>query len=828
MSGTVTVTGFIVHSFVQPRSDGSSRLALLGRLDDGRTFAVVVEPFSPHYYLRRSDEAAAARLLPKAVRQSEFTTMDGEPVSRVDAASVADARRQAERLQAAGLRTYEADFPPADLLLMEHSVRGCAKITGAPSPGRHVDLVFINPELGPADWDPVLEILSLDIETNPETEEILAVSLVTTGAWGPAANEVLLVRAPNSSREPLGVDWITELDGEQALLAGLVGRIVDLDPDIITGWNVVDFDLAVISRRLARYGIPFAVARSDRPAQFLPVSRDESGRRQNAGVSCHGRQVIDGLRLLRYGPQRFADRKLDSVARLVLGEGKTVTAETSSAKIEALLALYKDDPVRFSDYCRTDAALVLRILEKTGLLTLTVTRSLLTGISLNRAWTSIPAFEFLYTEALHQRGMVAPTAGVDRLPQGEAPGGAILRPEPGLFSNVLVFDFKSLYPSIIQTFNIDPAGFIDVEDGYPEGADPPPVGDHITAPNGARFRREPGILPQLIARFWENRDRAKAGGDAVASYVYKIIMNSFYGVLGSPGCRFAGAPLAGAITGFGQYILHWTRDRMTGAGFRVLYGDTDSLFVLTGEEGQGAQAARGLFETGERLCRRINDALAGFVREKYGVASRLQLEFEQVYRRFYLPRIRHAFAADGEPGEARGRAKGYAGQVLQRSGEAGELDIKGMEAIRSDWTGAAGRLQTELLEMMFRDASPAEMESHIRSTVKRMQEGAMDAELVYARRLRKPVSSYTKSRPPHVQAALLLPPEEREGTIQYVMTTGGPQPVSHRTDALDHAHYLDRQLRPIAEPICEVLGMNPGDLFDPSNQLSLFTGTRRQ
>ena len=808
-----TYTGFIVHAFVQGvPGKASNRLAYLGRLDDGRTFAAVFEPFQPHFYVRESENAQACELLSSQSEPTTWTTMDGEPVHRMRAASVSELRRHAGLLGATGVRTYEADFNPADPRLMDAGVHGSLTITGEPVHGRYVDLVFRDPKFGASDWDPALEVLSLDIETNPRTDEVLAVGLVNTGVWAEPVREVHLLGKDH------GESWIVGYDREEELLRGIVGRIAQLDPDIITGWNVIDYDFEFIARRLGHYGIPFAISRSDRPASFLEASRDQTGSRQNAGVTCHGRQVLDGLRLLRYGPQRFSDRKLDSVAHAVLGQGKTVTAGTSRQKIDALLSLYADDAVQFSDYCRTDAELVLRILDKTGLLNLTLKRCLLIGISLNRAWTSIPAFEFLYTEALHARSMVAPSGGVDRLPPGEAPGGAILKPEPGLFSNVFVFDFKSLYPSIIRTFNIDPLGYVDTEAGYPEGGSPPPVSETITAPNGARFRRGSGILPGLLDRFWQSRDQAKAAGDSVAGFVYKIIMNSFYGVLGSSGCRFAGAALAGAITGFGQYLLHWTRDRLAERGYKVLYGDTDSLFVLAGPEDLAEQS---LFVTGDRLCEEINVELAEFVSSHYDLESRLQLEFEKVYSRFYLPRIRHTTVA-AEGGEVRGRAKGYAGRHLERSGEVGELEIKGMEAIRSDWTEAAGELQTTLLSLVFSDAPRAEIETCIRTTLTRLHAGELDQGLVYARRLRKSVESYTATSPPHVQAARLLPPDEQEGTISYVVTVNGPQPVSGRVDPIDYDHYMEKQLRPIAAPICEILEIDPRGLFDLSGQLTLF------
>ena len=142
------------------------------------------------------------------------------------------------------------------------------------------------------------------------------------------------------------------------------------------------------------------------------------------------------------------------------------------------------------------------------------------------AWTSIAAFEHLYIEALHQRGRVAPTFGVDPLPMEGAPGGIILSPRPGVFDDVLVFDFQSLYPSIIRTFNIDPLSYLPdrqtgteeelrEQNGAEEGAEGKPP---IRAPNGALFRRQPGILPDLLNRFFERRSEAQEKGDACLLY----------------------------------------------------------------------------------------------------------------------------------------------------------------------------------------------------------------------------------------------------------------------------------------------------------------------
>ncbi len=143
---------------------------------------------------------------------------------------------------------------------------------------------------------------------------------------------------------------------------------------------------------------------------------------------------------------------------------------------------------------------------------------------------------------------------------------------PGVHDNVWVFDFKSLYPSLIRTFNIDPLALV---------ADASSDADLIDTAGGARFRREPAILPQLLDELFPRREAAKRSGDAIASHAIKILMNSFYGVLGTPACRFYNPKLANAITGQGKHFLLWSKDWFEKAGYTVLYGDTDSLFVQT-------------------------------------------------------------------------------------------------------------------------------------------------------------------------------------------------------------------------------------------------------
>src|SRR5262249_26221528 len=146
-------------------------------------------------------------------------------------------------------------------------------------------------------------------------------------------------------------------------------------------------------------------------------------------------------------------------------------------------------------------------------------------------------------------------------------GGLVLESVPGLYRNILVFDFKSLYPSLIRTFNIDPLTRVaDAAPGLTDGA-------LIRTPGGTAFRRdEPGILPELVARLARERARARQAGDATGAQATKILMNSLFGVMGSSASRLFSPAVANAITTAGQHVIRLAADAVVRQGHRVIYG----------------------------------------------------------------------------------------------------------------------------------------------------------------------------------------------------------------------------------------------------------------
>src|SRR5262249_29424883 len=154
----------------------------------------------------------------------------------------------------------------------------------------------------------------------------------------------------------------------------------------------------------------------------------------------------------------------------------------------------------------------------------------------------------------------------------------------------------------------------------------------IPGEDGATFARDPDgtILPGLIETLHQARSVAMAEGNEPLSRAIKILMNSFYGVLGTPGCRFFDARLATSITRRGHAVIERAPAFFVSQGLPVLYGDTDSLFVhLAGEPGEEAAGERG-----RALAAAIIETLANEILRDYGVESRLELKFESHYLRF--------------------------------------------------------------------------------------------------------------------------------------------------------------------------------------------------
>ena len=682
----------------------------------------------------------------------------------------------AKRMTQAGIDVYEADVQPPDRYMMERFITAPVLFRGqADEQGRLLD-----GEMRPGtQYRPHLNLVSLDIETSARGE------LYSIALEGCGQRQVFMLAPENGN--PTGLDFQLEYCNDRAqMVERLNAWIAKYDPDAIIGWNLVQFDLRILREHAEQYGVPLRLGRGGAPMEW----REHGARAQHYFAAAAGRLIIDGIEALRSATWSFPSFSLEYVAQALLGEGKSI--DNPYQRMDEIQRRFDEDKPALARYNLKDCELVTRIFEKTDLIAFLLERAAVTGLPVDRSGGSVAAFTHLYLPRMHRLGYVAPNLG--DVSGENSPGGFVMDSRPGLYDSVLVLDYKSLYPSIIRTFLIDPVGLI-------EGLSDPADEKSIPGFLGARFSRDKHCLPEIVRQVWENRDRAKRQQNAPLSQALKIIMNAFYGVLGSTGCRFFDPRLASSITMRGHEIMRKTRELIEAQGYDVIYGDTDSTFVWLRQPYTEQDAAR----TGQALVEHVNAWWKTELSVRYGLESALELQYERHYSRFLMPTVR---------GAEEGSKKRYAGLTLAKNGNE-EVVFKGLETVRTDWTPLAQQFQRELYRRVFKREPYAD---YVRDYVRRTLNGEFDEQLIYRKRLRRPLHEYQANVPPHVRAARVADEFNRAkgrplqyqngGWISYVMTVAGPQPLETLAAPIDYGFYVERQLQPVADAILVFMGID--------------------
>ncbi len=773
------IKGFILsNSSIDNR--GKAEIHYYGTSRKG-PFKIIITNPRPVFFVKR--KTGIPDLQGLSTRDLDLKSFDRQGVKGLYFDSFDHYYKGRRELHSRGITTFESDVWPADRYLMERFIHTGVEITGAPSPdpaGQENLTVWINPKLAPIDYNPVLKWLSMDIETG-QHGELYSIALHGTQGEKPDYRKVFIMDKTNSPGSLSAVPYIVPVKDEAQLVDRFLDALKRFDPDIIIGWHVIGFDLKFLAEKCAALSIPFIIGRSSKPARI---------REKNRGLfdaDIDGRIVIDGPQTLRTAFFRFEDYTLETVAMEVLGRGKDIRPQED--KIAEINRRFREDKKALARYNLEDAVLVTEIFRKTGIIDQLKTRSLITGLPMNRVGMSVAAFDFFMLPAIHRHGYVAPDTK-DIVPGKHAAGGLVFTSFPKVYRHVIVLDFKSLYPTIMRTFFIDPLSRLE------SAVDP------VETPAGIRFSRSRHILPAFLKELMEKRESAKQDNDRNLSQAVKILMNSFYGVMGTTGCRFYHPDLPTAITGTGQWVLRTTADYLRSFGYNVLYGDTDSVFVLLKQEEH-----RDPDTAGRELAKRVNNFITEKLSSDFNVESKLEIEFEKHYRKFFLPAMRSS---------TEGARKRYAGLL-----DNGTIEFKGLEAVRSDWTELAKEFQKELFRRLFHDL---DLKNWILAYVKDLKSGKKDSLLVYKKRIRKGQEHYTKTTPPQIKAARLLDPEGKMHLkeIRYIMTFQGPVPVQLHPEGIDYQHYVDKQLKPLADGILFTINESFEEIIS-GKQMDLFS-----
>ncbi|BAO94202.1 DNA polymerase (plasmid) [Caballeronia insecticola] len=692
-------------------------------------------------------------------------------------------------LKEKGIPLYEADIRPPERYLMERFITSSVVIDGGVDNGSVINDCRLRPE---GDYRPSLSMVSLDIETSP------AGDLYSVALEGCGQRQVFMLGDPTG--ETSAVDFeLHYCKSQREILARLNDWFARFDPDIVIGWNVIQFDLRVLQRHADNLNIPLLLGRGGGKIEW----RKHGTKEGYFFAPTAGRLVIDGIEALKAALWTFPSFALEAVAQQLLQEGKEVS--DVYGRMEEIERRFHEDKTALARYNLKDCELVTRIFAKTGLMDFLVERANVTGLQADRFGGSIAAFNHHYLPRMHRDGYVAPNVG--QIPGGSSyPGGFVMDSRPGLYDSVLVLDFKSLYASIIRTFLIDPVGLVEAEIEVDNAAVVPGM-------RGVFFSRKKGSLPDIVDQLWKRRDAAKRASNEPLSQALKLLMNSFCGVLGSPDCKFFNPPLVSSVTLRGHEIMHRTKELVEREGYDVIYGDTDSIFVWLKREHTVDQAD----EVASRLVTAINRWWEHHLAGKLRLESFLEIEFDAYYQRFFMPTIR---------GAELGSKKRYAGLARSKEG-IDTMVFRGLETARSDWTPLAQRFQRELYMKIFKGEPYRDF---VQTYVRETRAGKLDDLMIYRKRLRQNLNSYVRHVPPQVRAARLADEfnEKQQrplqyqsgGWIRYFVTRNGPEPLERLTAPIDYEHYIVRQLQPVADAILPFVGESFENLI--SEQASLF------
>ncbi|BCN23819.1 DNA polymerase II [Vibrio alfacsensis] len=770
---------------------GKTQIELWLSTDNGPTQLLIQEEkpifFLLHDHIEQVKKLAQAHHITCDIRPLELKNFQLKPLAACYSHTTRDALALQDLLSQNELTHYEGDIRLADRYLMERFIKGSMEYTGNIQIQNGFQRV-LNAKCRRGEYQPKLHVVSLDVECSEKG------ILYSIGLDSPADSRVIMIGTPEPAET--SIQWVKD---ERALLEALIDWFNCFDPDVIIGWNVIDFDFRLLHKRAEWHNMKLMLGRADQASFFRSSAQSQQG-----FISIPGRVVLDGIDTLKTATYHFRSWSLESVSQELLGEGKEI--HNVHDRMDEINRMYRSDKPSLAKYNLQDCVLVNKIFNHTHLLDFAIERSRLTGVELDRIGGSVAAFTNLYLPQIHRAGYVAPNLHPEDWIA--SPGGYVMDSIPNLYESVLVLDFKSLYPSIIRSFLIDPMGLI-------EGLQQE-IGklDHQSVPGfrGGQFHRTKHFLPEMIENLWAARDIAKKNNEKAFSQAIKIIMNSFYGVLGSSGCRFFDTRLASSITMRGHEIMKQTKVLIEEKGYQVIYGDTDSTFVSL----NGAFSQADADKIGNELVDYINQWWSDHLRREYNLNSILELEYETHYRKFLMPTIR---------GAETGSKKRYAGLIGEGQNE--RIIFKGLESARTDWTPLAQKFQNTLYQMIFHGEDPSD---YVREVVEKTNSGEFNDQLVYQKRLRRKLHEYQKNIPPQVRAARIADDinaklgrplqYQNRGRIKYLITVNGPEPREYSSSPIDYQHYIDKQLKPVADAILPFIGTDFEQLSAP--QMGLF------
>ncbi len=640
---------------------------------------------------------------------------------------------------------------------------------------------------------PRIKRVAIDIEVytpqenripNPREANYEIISIALAGSDG--LKKVLVLRRPSLELKPEHLEdlmyddvEIQFFDSEYEMLREFF-RIITQYPIVIT-FNGDNFDLPYIYHRALKLGFK----REEIP---IALKRDEATIAMGVHIDLYKFFNIRAVETYAFGGKyRGMDRTLDTIASALVGMSKLPKEKPVSRMSYVELVNYNFRDAFLSLYLTTyNDELVMRLIVLMSRISKTPINDLV------RSQISSWIKNLLYYEHRRRNWLIPEKedivavkgeAATKALIKGKKYAGAIvLDPMPGIYPNVYVFDFASMYPSIIKKWNLSYETVKCPNESERENKPIPELPHWVCTDRRGLTALIVGLLRDLRAYVYKKLAKTaptaslKSFYDVIQSAL-KVFINASYGVLGAETFPLYCPPAAELVTALGRYVLTKTVLKALELGLIPIYGDTDSLFIWNPDES------------------RLKE-LMEWVDREFGI----EIELDKVYKLVAMS----------------GRKKNYVGILAN-----GELDVKGLVGKKRNTPDFA----KEVFMSVLNEVSKIQSLEDVNMVIERIKEVVRECyrklqrkeiplnKLAIRTTLTKPIDAYTKHKPPHVKAAeLLIKYGINVGPgdiITYVKTTTkeGVKPVQlARIDEIDVEKYVE-YLRTSLEQVLDAFGI---------------------
>ena len=400
---------------------------------------------------------------------------------------------------------------------------------------------------------------------------------------------------------------------EKQLLKTFLEEYKKIYPDIITGWNVDQFDITYLYNRISKL---FSTTIADQlsPWNITTVREWDTFNKKQQAYTLTGVEVVDYLQLYqKFTFKRRDSYKLENISQIELGKGKINYEEFG-----AMHLFYKKDYQKFLEYNVRDVTLVEELDDKLGLMGLMIQMAYTAKCNYLDAFRQVRYWDILIFNRLRQQNIIVPPARHGAPKKQKFMGAYVKEPQVGMHEWVVSFDLNSLYPHLIMQYNISPETFTGMT-GDTTNVDMMLRKEVRTnklfaqTPNGAKFsKRKQGFLPEILENLydervlWKNkmiehqkefestddpRRKQELNRKIAIAYnnqmVRKISLNSAYGAIGNEWFRYFEIGLAEAVTSSGQLAIKWVENAVNMYLNNILGTeddyvvaiDTDSIYV---------------------------------------------------------------------------------------------------------------------------------------------------------------------------------------------------------------------------------------------------------